>query len=124
MPNLHVVDDAPMTRKLVAAGAFAEDPLVVVDVGARGGIDQCWEEFGKGVRVIGFEPDAEEYARLIASPQENIEYLQMAVSGEVGSKTFHIANFPAASSLYPNDQEWCGRFGFAENMVVVSKARI
>jgi hypothetical protein len=57
MPCLRTADHAPMTRALVAAEAFVENPVVLVDVGSRGGVDLCWQNFGPALQIIGFEPD-------------------------------------------------------------------
>src|SRR5438552_1812608 len=97
MPVLHINYAPAMTRHLVAAGAFRKDPLVVVDVGARGGVESYWQAFGEDLRVIAFEPDAEECARL---NQGAIRYLPFAISKDGGRKPFFIHKYPGASSLY------------------------
>jgi len=118
MPNLHIVADPPMTRRLVEARAFAEDPLIVVDVGARGGIEWFWKAFGDDIRTIAFEPDPEECARLQAAAEKNVTYLPVALDAESGARTLHVARFSAASSFYPNDRTWCGRFDFGDSLAV------
>jgi FkbM family methyltransferase len=115
MPNLRIADYAPMTRKLVAAGAFNEDPVVLVDLGSRGGIDTCWKNFGPALRVIGFELDPEECARLNAQNEKNVRHIPAAVGDKVGRRTLHIMRFPASTSFYPVNMPFCRRFGFAEN---------
>jgi FkbM family methyltransferase len=115
MPNLRIADDAPMTRKLVAAGAFNEDPLVLVDLGSRGLVDACWKNFAPALRVIGFEPDPDECARLNALGEENVRHIQAAVGDKVGKRTLHIMRFAASTSFYPVNMEFCHRFGFSEN---------
>src|SRR6266566_9801329 len=39
-------------------------PLIVLDVGARGGFDPRLEVFGSHSRIVGFEPDKNECARM------------------------------------------------------------
>ena len=46
MPNLHISYEPAMTRRFAAEGAFDGDPIIVVDVGARSGIE------GIGVRLV------------------------------------------------------------------------
>lgn len=53
-----------MLRSLVAAGTFAEDPFVLVDVGCGLGIADVWREFGADLRVLGFDPQVAEIERL------------------------------------------------------------
>ncbi|MEA2812096.1 MAG: hypothetical protein QOJ17_6237 [Rhodospirillaceae bacterium] len=124
MPNLHIVADPPMTRRLVEARAFAEDPLIVVDVGARGGIEWFWKAFGDDIRTIAFEPDPEECARLQAAAEKNVTYLPVALDAESGARTLHVARFSAASSFYPNDRTWCGRFDFGDSLAVESRIEV
>ncbi len=54
------------TRLLESNRVFAQDPLIVLDVGARGGPQSHWPLYGQDVRVIGFEPHVEECERLNA----------------------------------------------------------
>ena len=124
MPNLHIVADPPMTRRLVEARAFAEDPLIVVDVGARGGIELFWKVFGDDIRTIAFEPDPEECARLQAIAEKNVTYLPAALGAESGSRTLHVARFSAASSFYPNDTTWCARFDIGDSLAVESRTEV
>ena len=124
MPNLHIVADPPMTRRLVEARAFAEDPLIVVDVGARGGIESFWKAFGDDIRTIAFEPDPEECARLQAAAEKNVTYLPAALGAESGNRTLHVARFSAASSFYPNDKTWCARFDIGDSLAVESRTEV
>ena len=124
MPNLHIVADPPMTRRLVEARAFAEDPLIVVDVGARGGIESFWKVFGDDIRTIAFEPDPEECARLQAIAEKNVTYLPTALGAESGRRTLHVARFSAASSFYPNDKTWCARFDIGDSLAIKSRTEV
>jgi len=124
MPNLHIVADPPMTQKLVEAGAFAEDPLIVVDVGARGGIEWFWQAFGDGVRIIAFEPDPEECGRLQATSEKNVTYLPVALGAESSTRTLHVARFAAASSFYPSDSAWCSRFDIGDSLAIESQTEL
>ena len=113
-----------MTRWLVEAGAFTHAPLVVVDVGARGGIEWFWKAFGEGVCIIAFEPDAQECARLQAEAPTSTTYLPLALDAARGKRTLHVARFAAASSFYPNDQAWCSRFDVGESLIVDSQIEV
>src|SRR5579862_950380 len=124
MPNLHIVADPPMTRRLVEAGAFAAAPLLVVDVGARGGIEWFWRVFGDAIRIIAFEPDAQECARLQAEAPANTTYLPVALGAKQEKRILQVARFSAASSFYPNDPQWCGRFEVGDSLVVESKSEV
>jgi FkbM family methyltransferase len=77
--------------------------IVVVEAGARWGVDQRWERLGDA-RVIGFEPDPEECAR-IAAANPAVEYVPLALGAEVGEATLHLTVEPACASLYPPDAD-------------------
>src|SRR5262245_55386323 len=124
MPNLHIVAEPHMTHRLVEAGAFAAAPIVVVDVGAGGGIEWFWKAFGDGIRIIAFEPDAEECARLQAEAPANTTYLPLALGAARGKRTLHVARFAAASSFYPNDPAWCGRFDVGDSLTVDAEIEV
>jgi FkbM family methyltransferase len=67
-------DSPELTRALVGRGAFADDPLFVVDVGASGGIDGYWYEFGDQLRAVGFDPLVAEIDRLNAHAGPGVRY--------------------------------------------------
>ena len=67
-------DSPQLTRALVGRTTFADDPLFVVDVGASGGIDRYWHEFGDQLRAVGFDPLVTEVERLNASAGEGVRY--------------------------------------------------
>jgi hypothetical protein len=67
-------DHPKLTRALVSERAFADDPLFVVDVGASGGIDGYWHEFGDQLRAVGFDPLVAEVERLNADAPTGVRY--------------------------------------------------
>lgn len=84
----------------------------ILDVGASmvEGPDHYAPLVDRGLaEVIGFEPDAEQFARLQASGREHYRYLPYAL-GTGGTQTFHVAHFPGCSSLLPPNPAWVDRF--------------
>jgi FkbM family methyltransferase len=67
-------DNPELTRALVRRRVFADDPLFVVDVGASGGIDSYWREFGDQLRAVGFDPLVAEVDRLNAGAETGVRY--------------------------------------------------
>jgi hypothetical protein len=50
---------------------YRERPLILADVGARGGLKKNWQVARPHLRVLGFEPDVQEYTRLVTQhPQQ------------------------------------------------------
>lgn len=86
---------------------WLEEPLVVVDVGARWGAAERWRRYGPHVRVVGFDPDEDECARLTALEPEDgvVAYVAAALGATDGSATLHVTAEPACSSLYPPDPD-------------------
>ncbi len=74
--------ECPLTDHLVRLGVFRQEPLVVVDVGASGGVANVWNVFGDQWKAFGFEPLLKECERLIReSRSPNAEYVSAFVTG-------------------------------------------
>lgn len=78
-----------------------QSELIVVDVGARWGPSSMWRSFAPRVKIIGFEPDAAECARLAKLDGEEIVYVPSALGPQIGSADLHITAESACSSIYP-----------------------
>jgi hypothetical protein len=61
-----IIENPRLTERLVDARTFADDELVLVDVGASGGIDFYWDYFEPDFRGVGFDPLVAEVDRLNA----------------------------------------------------------
>ena len=84
---------------------FQEYPFVMVDIGARGGIPKSWGALSKYLKVIGFEPDKQEYIKLSGRKNQeyHTKYLDIALSDEKKSIKFHVTKGAWLSSVfYPN----------------------
>jgi FkbM family methyltransferase len=97
---------------LSALAGLLERPLVAIDVGCRDGVRPAWRELGRNARLIGFDADPEECARLNkAAPdpaQERYEPLALAASD--GEATLFVTEDPQSSSLYPPDPDAIRRY--------------
>jgi FkbM family methyltransferase len=101
---------APMKQRALFSDAFrgavAEDPLVLVDVGARGGMEEPWRSLPPEVlRVVGFEPDAAECERLNASALAGHRFLPVALWDSEREVEVHVAEVPTCSSVHPPNAE-------------------
>src|SRR5262245_9113584 len=94
----------------------------LVDVGARGGIDERWQPFHGHLSVVGFEPDPVECERLNKQkfPYE-IRFIPKALGAENGIQaTLNICKKPGCSSLLTPNYELCNQFEFGQsNMEIV-----
>jgi FkbM family methyltransferase len=105
---------------------LAGDRLRLFDVGARGGIDPRWHPFHGYIEAIGFEPDPVECERLnreAASSDAQIRFLPYALARSEGEVTFHEANWPPASSIYPPNEAFLRPFPYASHLLGVKDRR-
>ena len=99
--------------------ALARTPLGFVDVGARGGVHPLVEPLARNTAVLGFEPAADECARMrdeIAhgSPWACCEIEPQALGERRGAAELHVLSAPTNSSLrHPND-DFTRRYGMAK----------
>jgi len=108
------------TKYLVAQRLFALKPLIVVDVGARGGFESHWAFYGDQVKLIGFEADAEECKKLNRkTPNSRNYFFPVALHQNRGKKTFYITAYPSSSGFYPPDMRHIQRFPDEINLSVV-----
>jgi FkbM family methyltransferase len=108
-------------QNVLSLAASLDRPLVYVDVGALWGVDNPMVKQlasnGK-LRVVGFEPDEAECARLRQANPADI-YLPYGVGDVDGSLPFHITHFNACSSFLEPDMSAWGDSPHAELVRVV-----
>lgn len=117
-----------MTQFLVEhLQAFASDPVVLCDIGARGGIEQHWHCYGQQARFIGFEPDSQECNRLNQEfTEQNYEFYPVALGKQKETRTFFICRYPGGSSFYPANRSFLERFPseHSEELDVINTAEL
>ena len=80
-------------------------PLLVIDVGASGGIDSRWAKFTSSYKGILFEPDPREYETLKIKSKKNLIVLNSALSDEISTLNFNLCEKQTVSSFYlPNSR--------------------
>src|SRR5690348_5460809 len=96
----------PFVRKLLDA-----HPIVVVDVGASGGMGGKWRSLDAPLKYVGFEPDKGEHSKLTAAADPAREiYLNAGVAGAKGDVNFHVTRLQACSSLLEPNHEFVAPF--------------
>ncbi|MCS6851433.1 MAG: FkbM family methyltransferase [Gemmataceae bacterium] len=87
----------------VAAEILGSGATTIIDVGARWGMEKAWYALSPLAKLIGFEPDAEECARLNERRPslEHYRYVPLALGHQRGKARLHLTREPACSSLYP-----------------------
>lgn len=93
-----------------------QDPLILVDIGTRGGFPAQWHPLRNIAKLIGFEPEQGECARLndLLKSQGNVNHLiyPYAIAGTTGRHKFYVTRFLQSSGLYPTNRDWIERFPF------------
>lgn len=112
----------PLTKYL--ATYFRADPLIVVDVGARGGLDARWLALGDSLRAYCFEADAEECKRLNEFGQPNVSHIAAVLAGEAGQATLYETRLNLSSGLYQTNSRFFGRLLNAPNAELVGTRKV
>ena len=80
-----------------------ENQLIIVDVGASGGVHERWLKFGSVVKSILFEPDRGAFQKLISNEPKNSLIINAALADSPKVVDFHICKWQEVSSIYkPN----------------------
>ncbi|HWE72304.1 MAG TPA: FkbM family methyltransferase [Stellaceae bacterium] len=125
MVGIVTASEPLLTRYLVQeTTVLRDDPVVIVDLGARGGFNTEWRAFGDHIRIYGFEPDERECARLNAQASPGVVYLPWTVGGRSGTATFYETKLNASSGLYKTDMDYFGRLLNRDNGVTVGEQKV
>ncbi|MEP4378031.1 MAG: FkbM family methyltransferase [Alphaproteobacteria bacterium] len=87
-------------------------PLKIVDVGAMDvGEGEPWARLVESgaARLVGFEPNADEYRKLTAAGRPNTDYLPHAL-GDGAAHTLYVGAVPMTSSLFAPDPKVMQQF--------------
>jgi FkbM family methyltransferase len=94
-------------------------PLGFVDVGARDGVHALVEPVAAATAVLGFEPAADECARLrrelaAANPWARCEIEPVALAARAGRARLHVLSAPTNSSLREPNEAFTRRYGMSK----------
>lgn len=84
---------------IVQSGAISA-PIVIVDIGARGGIDARWKPIEQALEVYGFDPSV-----AVEPSTETQHFFKIAVSNSDGEMPFRLADNPFESKFDPSSTE-------------------
>jgi FkbM family methyltransferase len=113
-----------MTRRLIEQGMFRSNNLVVMDAGARGGYNRIWNFFGDQFRVVGFEPDAAECARINAENGGGRHvFYPVALDQARGRRAMNLTRFAAGCGFYDNTPLF-SRVQNGDNVIVTGQAEV
>ena len=103
----------------LSAGGFG-----VIDAGARDGLVRVLGGVAPVLRVVGFEPDAEEAARLQAEADarngfRSIQFLPVALGREAGEQSLNLCRSGGSSSFLQPNRAFLDRFPDAQRCDVL-----
>ena len=106
---------------------YDRDPLVLIDVGARGGLRPNWKPAEEHLRLIGFEPEAEEFARLEARAQQDggrTRFFHAALHEAPGRLTLYIARDRGLTSIFKPNRPFLDSFPESDRFDTVQTAEM
>ncbi len=105
---------------------YQQHPLVLVDVGARGGLKRNWHAARQHLRVLGFEPDKREYDRLTgtATTDPATTWFDVALSNQSGPIRLHIARDRGLTSIFEPDRPFLDTFPQADRFDTVDVQQV
>jgi FkbM family methyltransferase len=92
-------------------------PLVLVDVGARGGLKSNWLPAQRHLRLLGFEPDKREIPHLVghAEPQNHSStFVDVALHHRTGPLRLHVARDRGLTSIFEPNRTFLDSFPDAD----------
>lgn len=108
-----------------ARNHYEREPLTLVDIGARGGLQPNWKAAQSHLRLVGFEPDPVEYERLTAGEdRQRSVYINAAVGREAATLDLNVGREGGTSSLLEPNMDFLRRFPQPERYEVVRKVRV
>jgi FkbM family methyltransferase len=105
---------------------YRRHPLVLADVGARGGLKKNWQSAQRHLQVLGFEPDKREFDRLQAQPPGDVRatFFNVALHDRPGRLSLNVARDAGLTSIFEPDRAFLDTFPDAGRFDTVARVEI
>jgi len=103
---------------------YRKHPLILVDVGASGGLEPHWRSVQKYLHVIGFEPDPREFSNLQKQQNNMVKYLNIGLYQEKMAVTYYLLRKQQTSSMFKPNREFLDKFPEAERFDIMREVKI
>lgn len=102
-----------------------QHPITLIDVGASGGIQPIWHVVEDYIKVIGFEPDINEFENLkkIYNPQKYV-FFNTGLLDKKGISSFYITRKQQVSSIFKPNRSFLDKFPNSERFDILQEAKI
>lgn len=104
--------------------AYVNAPVTLIDVGARGGIQEKWDVLKPHLQVIGFEPDKEECERLSKSARPGMRFLNGALGARQERRFLNLTKAAGCSSILTPNAMLLSRYPDSERFEVVGRVEV
>ena len=98
--------------------------LMIVDIGASGGIDKRWKNLTSSYKCVLFEPDPREYNILKENSDSNLIVLNSALSDSNKTVEFHLCTKQEVSSIFPPNFDFLNKFPNVKRFEVQKNIRL
>ena len=100
---------------------YERHPLVLIDVGARGGLRSHWRPAERHLRLIGFEPDTREHQRLVRETASNpaVTFFDQALHNRREPIRIQVAKDAGLTSIYEPNRAFLDAFPEADRFDIV-----
>jgi hypothetical protein len=110
---------------LVHQGEFTNEPVRILDIGARAGLENLWRFYEDRVEQIGIEPDIQECDRLNReSVNSKHKFYPVALGRKQETRTFSVCQWGGSSSFYPANMDFLKRFPDEERKLMQVREQI
>jgi len=105
---------------------YKENPLILADIGAKGGINKRWACFKEHLRVVGFEPDKRAFEKLPETKKDGVifKYLNTGLYNAQSEIKFYATKKEGNSSILLPNKDLLSRFPDQERYDVVNTETI
>jgi FkbM family methyltransferase len=96
---------------------YRRHPLVLVDVGARGGLKSNWSPARRHLRLLGFEPDKREFGYLVdrtGAQKDSSTFFDVALHHRRGPLQLHVARDRGLTSIFEPNRGFLDSFPDAD----------
>ncbi len=101
------------------------EKFTFVDIGAAGEFNKRWEALRERLFLIGFEPNKEEFKKLMKNKSgENIKYYNCCVDREASPVNYFVCRQKTTSSCLKPNYEFLRRFPMSERFDLIEEVSL
>lgn len=97
---------------------YRRKPITLVDIGARGGLQKNWRRARRYLDIIGFEPDKQEFDKLVAQSGQKARIINTALYDGRKRVDFYLTKERGVSSLFEPNMGLLSLFPDAERFKI------